>query len=83
MSCKSYLTLIDTVLLPFDPAALAASPSPAPPGAAATPPGVGAALGVPAQCSVQANALINGTTTVKAGDSNRQVRMCAIWSRWA
>ena len=61
MSCKSYLNVIDTVLLPFDPAPLANGG------------GVSSALGIPQQCSVQANGLINGTTTVLDGNANRQV----------
>ena len=58
MSCKAYLTMVDTVLLPFD---LGAQPAGA---------SLGAALGAP-QCTVQANAALNGTTLVN-GASNRQ-----------
>ncbi|GAB4817667.1 hypothetical protein N2152v2_004713 [Parachlorella kessleri] len=66
MSCKSYLNVIDTVLLPFDPAPLANGG------------GVASALGVPPQCSVQANGMINGSTTVLDGNANRQYGYCQL-----
>jgi len=59
MACKAYLTVVDTVLMPFDPATL---PSPTAP--------LGEALGA-GQCVVQANAMLNATTLVD-GASNRQ-----------
>ncbi|KAL4859409.1 hypothetical protein ACK3TF_000516 [Chlorella vulgaris] len=59
-SCKGYITLVDAVLLPFDPAV------PLPTDFTAA----GAMLGA-AGCAVQPNALIRGTQ-VLAGESNRQ-----------
>lgn len=60
-SCKSYLTVIDSVLLPFNPSTL-------PPEDWLLPSG---ALGVEG-CFVQPNGLITGST-IKAGASNLQV----------
>lgn len=57
-ACKAFVTLIDTVLLPFDPA------GPAPTDAAAL-------LGVQG-CAVLSNSLIAGQE-IKPGESNRQV----------
>jgi uncharacterized surface protein with fasciclin (FAS1) repeats len=59
-SCKAYITMVDTVLLPFDPASLPANDA----FAAAD------ILGV-AGCAVQQNALIQGSE-VKSGSSNIQ-----------
>lgn len=61
-SCKAYVTLIDTVLLPFDPAAVAPSNDF---GAAA-----GAAVGAPG-CALAPNSLIRGSE-VKPGEANIQ-----------
>lgn len=60
-ACKSLVTLIDSVLLPFDPTAPPANDFLAP-----------AALVRAAGCGVQPNALIAGQELV-AGDANRQV----------
>ena len=57
-----YLTMIDTVLLPFDPATLPAGGG-----------GLAAAVGALAGCNLQANAgLGNGSSVVLAGATNRQ-----------
>lgn len=58
MACKAYLTMIDTVLLPFAPASVPADGD------------VGAVLGA-GQCVLQANAALNATALVD-GASNRQ-----------
>lgn len=60
-SCKSYITVIDSVLLPFNPTTL-------PPEDWLKP---SAAVGVKG-CFVQANGMVTGTT-LKAGDANSQV----------
>ena len=66
-----YLTMIDTVLLPFDPATLPAGGNG----------GVAAAVGAPAGCNLQANAgLSNGSSVVLGGATNRQ-RTGAV-GRW-
>ncbi|KAL4421363.1 hypothetical protein ABPG75_010654 [Micractinium tetrahymenae] len=67
MACKAYLTVIDTVLLPFDPASPALA-------AAATDSGsaLAAAVGAaPGQCVLQASAHFNGTV-LQDGTGNRQ-----------
>lgn len=61
-TCKSYINVIDTVLMPFDSSANATSAN----GSG----GLSAALGAPT-CSLQANSAINGAT-LKDGSSNRQ-----------
>ncbi len=67
MACKAYLTVIDTVLLPFDPASPALAGA-ATNGAAA----LATALGTPpGQCALQANARFNGTV-LQQGAGNRQ-----------
>lgn len=60
-SCKSYITVIDTVLMPFNPSNLTSTGN----GGL-----VGAAVGAPA-CAIQGNTAINGTV-LKDGASNRQ-----------
>ena len=60
-SCKSYITVIDTVLLPFPVTAL---------GSASGGSALGAAMGAP-MGSIQGNSGINGTV-VKDGNLNRQ-----------
>lgn len=65
-SCKGYITLVDSLLLPFDPA---------------TPPqndfaAAAAMLGAQG-CAVQPNSQIVGQE-IKAGDANRQVGPCLV-----
>lgn len=69
MACKAYLTVIDTVLLPFDPSSpgVAAAVAAADGGAV-----LAAALGAPpGQCALQASARFNGTV-LQPGAGNRQ-----------
>lgn len=69
-ACKSLITLIDSVLLPFDPAA-----TPAPDYLAV------ASLVGARGCGVQPNALITGTE-LKAGDANRHVSRAGWQLAW-
>lgn len=64
-ACKAYVTMVDAVLLPFDPATLPAATQ------GASPVALGAALGAP-QCGLQANARINTTDVIRDGTANRQ-----------
>lgn len=67
MACKAYLTVIDTLLLPFDPASPALAGAATDGGAA-----LASALGTPPdQCALQANARFNGTV-LQQGAGNRQ-----------
>ncbi|GAB4817690.1 hypothetical protein N2152v2_004736 [Parachlorella kessleri] len=66
LACKSVLTVIDSVLLPFDPNTLPTEDWLAP----------SAALGAPG-CFVQPNGMITGAT-IKAGDSNIQKGGCRM-----
>ncbi len=62
-ACKSYINLIDSVLLPFDPATVATLPASAA--------GAAAVLGA-GGCAVQPNSMVAGQE-IKAGAANRQV----------
>jgi hypothetical protein len=70
-SCKSYINVIDTVLMPFDPTQLTATN-----GSSASP--LSAAIGAPA-CVIQGNSDINGTA-LNDGASNRQKSIGACCS---